>query len=537
MRASEIISLQETTPNRWKAKYEGNYGVYTVKITLDKKGDVSDFSCTCPSDGYPCKHIPIVRRAIAERMSQNQRPAGEKGSPQAVEELLKDVPLQELRDFIARQAKYNPDLTNAIRLEFTHKAATRHANPYSAVLRDILKETVFGYEDYYEEESLSVDGLDQWLEKAQAHVEQKSCREAVLICQACIEEFAEWRQSQSLDAELADNLDPAYETTPFEILAAAAISPDVDHKALYDYCLLEMNKGKYAETEMFGGFNDLLAVLAARVAPNDFIALQDSLLKKVADKSSYEAEEILQRKIDFYNTMQQPEKANEIVEKNIQIEHFRYEVAEKRVAEQQLAEAKQLVKEFTSKKQRTGRSYDPRWDELLLKIAQQENDTPSIRAIAFTFIDQFFNKKYFGIYKSTFSPEEWPEALEQLLQHYEKSSCDFSSSSSVADVLVAEGAAERLLQYIAKNPDVELIEQYHTAFAAAYPEKTLELFRKAVDEYAEKNIGRSHYEYVVALLRKIRKIKNGDKTAASMVSRYRTEYKNRRAMIEILSKL
>ena len=88
MRASEIISLHETTPNRWKAKYEGNYGVYTVKITLDKKGDVSDFSCTCPSDGYPCKHIPIVRRAIAERMSQNQRPAGEKGSPQAVEELL-----------------------------------------------------------------------------------------------------------------------------------------------------------------------------------------------------------------------------------------------------------------------------------------------------------------------------------------------------------------------------------------------------------------------------------------------------------------
>ena len=104
-------------------------------------------------------------------------------------------------------------------------------------------------------------------------------------------------------------------------------------------------------------------------------------------------------------------------------------------------------------------------------------------------------------------------------------------------MLVAEGAAERLLQYIAKNPDVELIEQYHTAFAAAYPEKTLELFRKAVDEYAEKNLGRSHYEYVVALLRKIRKIKNGDKTAASMVSRYRTEYKNRRAMIEILSKL
>jgi transcription initiation factor TFIIIB Brf1 subunit/transcription initiation factor TFIIB len=68
-----------------------------------------------------------------------------------------------------------------------------------------------------------------------------------------------------------------------------------------------------------------------------------------------------------------------------------------------------------------------------------------------------------------------------------------------------------------------------------YPEKTLELFKKAINEYAEKNIGRSYYEYIAKLLKQMLKIKNGNQTVAEIVSNYRIKYKNRRVMIEILS--
>jgi hypothetical protein len=47
--------------------------------------------------------------------------------------------------------------------------------------------------------------------------------------------------------------------------------------------------------------------------------------------------------------------------------------------------------------------------------------------------------------------------------------------------LAAEGMAERLLNHIEKNLSLENMERYHTFFAAAFPEKTLSLFRKVVD--------------------------------------------------------
>ena len=71
MAMSNIISLQETSPNHWRAKYQGNYGVYTIKISTDGKRRGS-FSCSCPSDYYPCKHIAIVEAAIAERVAKNK---------------------------------------------------------------------------------------------------------------------------------------------------------------------------------------------------------------------------------------------------------------------------------------------------------------------------------------------------------------------------------------------------------------------------------------------------------------------------------
>jgi GTP1/Obg family GTP-binding protein len=135
--------------------------------------------------------------------------------------------------------------------------------------------------------------------------------------------------------------------------------------------------------------------------------------------------------------------------------------------------------------------------------------------------------------------------LESLLQYYkeDKYAYNFQShskqhyfSSTVADVLIAEGATERLMQYIEKYLSAENVEKYYSFFVDLYPEKTLELFQKAVDDSA-KNLGRSNYEYIARLLKKMREIKNEDVIVREMLSRYRIEYKKCTAMMEILKNL
>ena len=66
----KIISLEEVEPRRWVAKYQGNYGTYTIRLTVAADGSATDFRCTCPSDGYPCKHIGMILNAIPAQVAK-----------------------------------------------------------------------------------------------------------------------------------------------------------------------------------------------------------------------------------------------------------------------------------------------------------------------------------------------------------------------------------------------------------------------------------------------------------------------------------
>jgi len=80
------------------------------------------------------------------------------------------------------------------------------------------------------------------------------------------------------------------------------------------------------------------------------------------------------------------------------------------------------------------------------------------------------------------------------------------------------------------------LERYYNVFATNFPEKTLEMFKKVLIPYANNNTGRSFYEHILSLLRKMSRIKGGKKAASDLAADFRIHYKNRKAMMEILSK-
>jgi hypothetical protein len=183
---NSIISLRETSPNHWQAKYQGNYGVYTIKINTDGKRRTS-FSCSCPSDYSPCKHIPIVERAIADRIAKNagNRKDGKDPKTDAAE-LLKKLSHEELYDFMAKLVKNNPDLTNALFLEFAEKIEYEEGNKYASIIRRGLENTDIDEDNCYGEDWIEIDILDEWAGKAEQYLKAKKPHEAVLIAQAYI---------------------------------------------------------------------------------------------------------------------------------------------------------------------------------------------------------------------------------------------------------------------------------------------------------------------------------------------------------------
>ena len=534
----DFKDIREVAENKWQAKYHGNYGIYTVKLTLNANGRRTDFSCSCPSDYYPCKHIAMMEEAVAK---QQKRIAKVEKTDKAISvaELLKRVSDEELRKFVVQQSKYNPEFTNALMMEFLHKAKDEKTNPYYGILHNALKNISLDYEDYYDYEyGIEIEPLNEWLEKAEKCLAEKKYEETLLICQACIEEFVDWYNNA--DSFERDYLPEGYyQSKPFEILQELLEKTTQSDQKLYDYCKQEMQKSTYSnQSEILDGFNDLLAKLSPKIKPEEFISLQDKLLAEIPDKKSYEAEKILKRKIQFYKDLGQAEKADEIIENNLQIESFCRQAVEKRIANKQYTEAKTLIQNYLLKYATYHHKY---WDEYLLDIAQKENDTPTIRKITFDFISSRFNQKYYAIFRASFPAEEWTVELEKLIQHYEKTKSmtwlgqtRVYLNTSTADVLVAEKATERLLAYLEKSPAVEFVENYYQHISEQFPERTLSLLRKTLDMYATNNLGRDKYEYVKRTLEKMKKIKGGETVVNEMLTNYRTIYKNRRAMIEIL---
>ena len=84
----------------------------------------------------------------------------------------------------------------------------------------------------------------------------------------------------------------------------------------------------------------LFCKLSAIVGSDDFIEMQDKLLRELTDKSSQEAKKILKRIIDFYKNNNQFDKAFDVIKSNLQIESFREELTKKLIAENKLQEAK-----------------------------------------------------------------------------------------------------------------------------------------------------------------------------------------------------
>ena len=529
---NDILSLQETAENTWQAKYLGNYGTYNIRIKINK-GKIETYSCSCPSDYSPCKHISMIKNAIDSRIAKNQK--NPKEATISVEELLHNVPHKDLVDFIARQAKYNPEFTNKLFLEFMQKVKGKQEENYASILRNSLKNVDFDYEDLYDQEdSIEIDVLDEWLSKAREFIDQKRFDEAMAICKACIEEYAGWLEE--IDDDVIDYIDPVYQEKPFELLTEIVSNPTVNSNELFQYCIAEMGKTKYEGPDMDDNFNDLLAEIAHTENEFDeFIALQDRLLQNIRDKSSSEAQGIIERKIAFYRKNKQPETAWQLVSENLQIKSFRKQVIKQKIAEEKFAEAKKLIADFHSSSESDNNYYHREWDELALSIAQKEHDIPVIRKIAFAFIENYFEKEHYRIYKSSFKPTEWEKEVQNIIAHYEKKGKNYSNS--VADVLVEEHDACGLKKYIEKHLTIERMEQYYAHFAADYPNETLDLFRKVINHYAEKNIGRNHYEYLARLFKKIGNIDGGKEMAKVMIAQYKIQYKGRRAMVEVLGNI
>ena len=82
---------------------------------------------------------------------------------------------------------------------------------------------------------------------------------------------------------------------------------------------------------------------------------------------------------------------------------------------------------------------------------------------------------------------------------------------------------------------IEFVDQFANYVKDDYPEIIIQLFEQAIKTYAMKT-GRDFYNDVVRYLKKMQKLSGGEEIVKKIVGQFCIQYKNRRAMMEILNK-
>ena len=176
------------------------------------------------------------------------------------------------------------------------------------------------------------------------------------------------------------------------------------------------------------------------------------------------------------------------------------------------------------------------WREQLLSIYEEVHDiTKVIEMCRLLFIHTNGSLDYYHKLKSLISSTDWKEYLSTLLQ--ETTFFDYwGSGNNKAEIYIEEKEYDKLFSFLStvEYRRLDALVQYASHLNVTHSSEILSLFTDDLRVYAEKNLGRNHYEYIARVLRAMRKLNGGKDAVKQLVEEFRVLYKRRPAMMQEL---
>lgn len=132
--------------------------------------------------------------------------------------------------------------------------------------------------------------------------------------------------------------------------------------------------------------------------------------------------------------------------------------------------------------------------------------------------------------KKQYTLEEWVVQREEIFKHLPK-------YAHIERLYKEEKLYDRLLGFVLQSNGLYALQEYEGILKKDYPEQLLIKYETEVNKMAAYTSDRKNYKQLVSLLRRMQKMKGGSKIVEDISEQWKTKYKNRRAMMDELSKL
>lgn len=138
-----VKSVSTSKKNEWTAEVLDKE-TFNVEIMLDEKRNILDHFCDCPTESEHCEHqvaallklrqtLPLHEKKQTKSKKEKEVKVKKKTDP--VSQILEEISLAELREFVQKAAAAQKDFKNMLLVHFSEKSESNNRKYYTDVLR------------------------------------------------------------------------------------------------------------------------------------------------------------------------------------------------------------------------------------------------------------------------------------------------------------------------------------------------------------------------------------------------------------------
>ena len=564
-----VSELEEISPGEWTATVEGTDD-YNVEISMDGN-EIESWYCDCPYDGEICKHVVATLLAIRDnrkkagnsifskmKIKAEEAPVleeikevGKQPCPSLVDiqQLLSFIDPQELSKFICEYASTNLEFKTALSNHFIAKelSLSSKGKDYRIEIQKVFKG--FGYHkrsryhnryDNYDRDWKTIfNQMDTFLEKADFFLNLEAMDNSIAIALQVLRSIGE-----NYDDELL--YDDGISSSDYCEQAGDLLLKVIEHPKTTQAQKMEILQGlrEIAEISIFREYDlydvdELMMQINLSIQPAEkALELIDELLE--VRKGTCGIYQLVLRKVNLLLEQNEEQKADDTIRQYLYLTEIRRMEVDKLIARCQYDEAICLLNdgiEIAEREMHSGTVGE--WLKMKLDIYEITHRVSEvIDTCRLLFVVGSDKLIYYSKLKTLVPKEQWKSFLDRMMKEAELSDYFSFVGNDKAEIYVKEKDNDSLFSLLSsvRYNQLETLMKYAHYLKDTHSEKLIAIYTSLLNDYAERNLGREHYEFIARVLSCIRKLNGGQAVVKSLVAEFRIKYKRRPAMMEVLGK-
>ena len=326
--------------------------------------------------------------------------------------------------------------------------------------------------------------------------------------------------------------------TANELIMTAAKHPRMSREVLEEY-VDEIEKDKDIDELHEYGFEskgELLMQLAPLTkTPEEILKMLNRFIKSC--KSEYDLSELVKKKIETLNVMRRESERQKTIQKYLELPKIRAIAVDDAVSIKDYDKALSLIEDGIALAKSVGyygteRDWMKRRAEVYEAMGDKDNLIATTRELL---IKDHFSKEYYLKLKTLIPKEQWKTFLFETI---DQNPLDGRYGiDAIAAIYIEEKEWERLFALVVngKHTHIYDLDSYAKYLKGKHSEEILHIYDDKLRWEAAQGTGRDRYESIAHSMRVMQSLAGGQAAAHTLAEFFRQTYRNRRAMMEIIS--